>query len=182
MDRPKLRATRADLDRLPEEVKAELIGGEIVVTPAPSDWHEALVARLLLSLHDCLGAAAADRLRASRTEISARPGTSDEETVQPDVAVLPEGARPTGRDWRAPTPVWVAEVLSPSTARRDRRVKPAILAAAGVREAWVVDPDEETVETIDLVTMRRRTFARGERAASLAIPGFGLDVAALFAV
>jgi hypothetical protein len=45
-----------------------------------------------------------------------------------------------------------------------------------------VDPDAETVETIDLATLRWRNFAKGERAASLAIPGFGIDVAALFAV
>jgi Uma2 family endonuclease len=80
------------------------------------------------------------------------------------------------------TPAWVAEILSPSTAKRDRGVKIRLYAAAGVREAWLVDPETETVEVVDLATMARRTFPKGERAASVAIPGFGVDVAALFAV
>lgn len=181
MPRQKLRATREDYDRLPEVVKAELIDGEIVVTPAPSDWHETVLVRLLIALRDHLAGEAADRLRGSRTEVVAWE-EGEENILQPDAVVLPEGTKPTGRDWKAPTPVWVVEILSPSTAKRDRGVKIRLYAAAGVREAWLVDPDAETVETIDLATTRRRTFAKGERAGSLAIPGFGIDVAALFAV
>jgi len=181
MHRSRLRATRADLDRLPEKVKAELIAGEIFVTPAPSDWHEALLARLMATLHDHLGARAADRLRGSRTEVVARVG-GEENVLQPDAVVFPEGTRPTGPGWKAPTPVWVAEVLSPSTADRDRDVKVRLYAAAKVRETWLVDPDTETVETVDLASMRRCTLAKGERATSSSIPGFEIDVGALFAV
>jgi Uma2 family endonuclease len=37
-------------------------------------------------------------------------------------------------------PDLVVEILSPSTARRDRTEKKAIYAANGVREYWLVDP------------------------------------------
>jgi Uma2 family endonuclease len=181
MHRSRVRATREDYERLPEHVKAELIDGEIVVTPAPSDWHEALLSRLVFHLHDHLGASAAGRLLGSRTEVVAWE-EGEEKILQPDAVVLPEGTKPTGRDWRAPTPVWVAEILSPSTAKRDRGVKIRLYAAAGVREAWLVDPDTETIEVCDLPGRSRRVLAKGERAASVAIPGFGVDVAALFAV
>jgi Uma2 family endonuclease len=181
MQRPRVRATREDYERLPEHVKAELIDGEIVVTPAPSDWHETLLARLAILLRDHLAGQAADRLRGSRTEVFAWE-QGEEKILQPDAVVFPEGTRPTGRDWKAPIPVWVAEVLSPATAKRDRGVKIRLYAAAGVREAWLVDPDAETIEVFDLAAMRSRVFGRGERAASMAIPGFDVDVAALFAV
>jgi Uma2 family endonuclease len=177
--RPKVRATRADYERMPEEVKAELLEGELVVTPTPTDWHETLVARLMVALHGHLGKAAADRLRGSRTEVIARE-KGLEHILQPDVAVLPEGTKPTGRDWKAPTPVWVAEVLSPSTAARDRGVKLRLYAASGVREAWLVDPDTETIEVHDLAARERRVFAAGERETSVALSGFAVD--ALFAV
>jgi Uma2 family endonuclease len=178
MHRSRVRATREDYERLPEHVKAELIDGEVVMTPTPTDRHERLVFGLLFALGDQLGPLERVRIRGSRTEVFAiEKGT--EQILQPDVALLPEGARSLGA--KAPTPVWVAEVLSPSTANRDRGVKIRLYAAAGVREAWLVDPDAETVEVIDLTTMTRRTFAKGGRAASAATPGFGIDVAALFA-
>jgi Uma2 family endonuclease len=181
MHRSRVRATREDYERLPEHVKAELIDGEIVVTPAPSDWHEHLVMGLVLRLHDHLGKAGTCRIRGSRTEVCAWE-QGEEKILQPDAVVLPEGTRPTGRDWKAPTPVWVAEVLSPSTAKRDRGVKIRLYAAAGVREAWLVDPDTETIEVCDLLASGRRVFSKGERAGSTAIPGFAVDVASLFAV
>lgn len=73
-------------------------------------------------------------------------------------------------------------MLSPSTAKRDREVKTRLYAAAGVREAWLVDPDTETIEVFDLAATRSRTFGKGERAASMAILGFDVDVTDLFAV
>jgi Uma2 family endonuclease len=181
MDRSTARATREDYDRLPEEVKAELIDGEIVVTPGPSDWHEHLVTNLIFSLHDHLGIHGVNRIHGSRTEVATWEG-SEEQILQPDAVVFPEGTKPTGKSWKAPTPVWVAEVLSPSTAKRDRGVKLRIYAAAKVREAWLVDPDAETIEVVDLVTKQRHVHGKGERAASTAIPGFALDVTAFFAV
>ncbi len=179
MHRSKVRATREDYERLPEHVKAELIDGEVVMTPTPSDWHEQLVFRLIFALQDHLGPRERGRIRGSRTEVFAR-AEGREQILQPDVAALPEGSRSFGA--KAPTPVWVAEVLSPSTAKRDRGVKIRLYAAAGVREAWLVDPDAETIEVHDLAARAPRVFAKGERAESKAIPGFAVDVAGLFAV
>jgi Uma2 family endonuclease len=73
-------------------------------------------------------------------------------------------------------------VLSPSTAKRDRGVKIRLYAAAGVREAWLVDPDAVTIEVFDLGTGQRRLLAKGEHAVSKAVPGFSVDVTRLFAV
>ena len=48
-------------------------------------------------------------------------------------------------------PDLVIEVLSPSTARRDRKDKREIYTRHGVRELWLVHPDIETIEVFDLV-------------------------------
>ena len=100
----------------------------------------------------------------------------------PDVVVLPEGTEPRGKDWKRPMPVWVAEVLSPSTAARDRGVKLQLYARAGIQEAWLVDPDAETIEVHDLERKKKHMFAAGAQAVSKAIPGFHVDIAAFFAV
>jgi Uma2 family endonuclease len=42
-------------------------------------------------------------------------------------------------------PDLIAEVLSPSNLRHDTVTKAAIYARIGVREYWVVDPENETI-------------------------------------
>jgi Uma2 family endonuclease len=177
---PKVRHTRADYERLPEGACAQLIEGELVMTPAPSPRHELLVARLILRIGDCLGAEADRRLLASKFEVVAgKP--PDEEIAQPDVAVLPEGTKPTAKGWRPLAPVLVAEILSPSTERYDRGAKMRIYASAGVKEAWLLDPDAETIEIHDLSAADRRAYGRGEVAESRAVPGLVVEVGPFFA-
>ena len=47
-------------------------------------------------------------------------------------------------------PDWICEVLSPSTASKDREIKMPLYARYGVRYAWLVDPDAHTLETYEL--------------------------------
>jgi Uma2 family endonuclease len=105
----------------------------------------------------------------------------DEEIVQPDVAVLPEGVKPAAKGWRPPAPVLVAEILSPSTQRHDRGAKLRIYRAAGVKEAWLLGPDAETIEVHDLATGGERLYARGEAAESRAVPEIAIEVGPFFA-
>lgn len=177
---PKVRHTRADYDRLPEGACAQLIEGELVMTPAPSPRHELLIARLILRIGACLGAEAERRVLGSRFEVVAgRP--PDEEIVQPDVAVLPRGVVSSAKEWRPPAPVLVAEILSPSTRRYDRGAKLRIYAVAGVKEAWLLDPDAGTIEVHDLETGTARTYADDESAESRAVRGLRVEVRSFFA-
>jgi Uma2 family endonuclease len=47
-------------------------------------------------------------------------------------------------------PDWVCEILSPSTARRDRVTKRHLYAKHGVRHYWLLDPDTRTLEALEL--------------------------------
>lgn len=49
-------------------------------------------------------------------------------------------------------PPLVVEILSPSTEEKDRATKRGWYARLGVQEYWLVDPDRELVEVIDLRT------------------------------
>jgi len=72
------------------------------------------------------------------------------------------------------------EVLSPSTANRDRSVKSRLYMSAGVSEVWLIDPRTQTVEVHTEAGVR---IASGsESAASKAIAGFELSPAKLFQV
>lgn len=48
------------------------------------------------------------------------------------------------------TPDWVCEILSPSTARRDRAIKLPLYAHYGVPFAWLIDPLAHTLEAFAL--------------------------------
>ena len=181
MARPPIRFTRTDYEQLPEHIHAELIEGDLVMIPAPTPWHETLAARLHGEAYIHLGSEAPHRVLGSRLEISVWH-EGEENIIMPDVVVLPEGTISTGPNWKPATPIWIAEVLSPSTAARDRGVKLRLYARAGIKEAWLVDPDAETIEVHDLERKRKHVYAAGTQAGSKAIPGFHVDVADLFAV
>jgi Uma2 family endonuclease len=64
--------------------------------------------------------------------------------LQPDVLVTAAPLPPDAG--RVGVPLLAVEVLSASTAERDRGVKTATYLRAGVAEVWLVDPDAGTVE------------------------------------
>jgi Uma2 family endonuclease len=76
----------------------------------------------------------------------------DEQIVVPDLAGwrrerMPE--LPDAAFFELP-PDWICEALSPSTAAFDRAEKMPIYAQQGVRHAWLIDPDLQTLEAFAL--------------------------------
>ena len=172
----KIRFTRRDLEQLPEDWRAELIEGDLVMLPSPDPSHQLLVQQLVMALGAHLGPEGQPRLLFAPTDIV----IDDESVLQPDVLVLPLGTRPARRPWVIPPPIWVAEVLSPKTAMRDCSVKLALYARRGVKEAWIVDPDREHVVVHALLAGTNEVCTGA--AESRVITGFRLDVAPYFAV
>ncbi|HEV2843515.1 MAG TPA: Uma2 family endonuclease, partial [Thermoanaerobaculia bacterium] len=105
--------------------------------------------------------------------------------VQPDVVVFLKGNEPRWElSYYQGVPDLVAEVLSPSTRRRDRTIKMDAYRDAGVPEYWLVDPDARTVVVYVLepgkgYTERCRGGV-GETVGSSVLPGFRVEVAGLF--
>ena len=105
--------------------------------------------------------------------------------IQPDVLFIVDEHRPQrGARYFLGTPDLVVEVLSPSTLRTDRVAKFLAYERAGVREYWIVDPINRSVEIF--VRNEAGEYAlhgqyRGEEtAASVVLAGFTLAVAELF--
>jgi Uma2 family endonuclease len=74
-------------------------------------------------------------------------------------------------------PPMVVEVLSPSTADKDREAKRRWYAELGVLEYWLVDADREVVEVIDL---RTGTVTQTDPVRSLVLAGLELPLARIF--
>lgn len=170
------RFTVADYERLPEGMPIELVEAQLVKMPAPAPYHAGIVGRLERALWAHLGGEEADRVLASPVDLY----VDDENVFQPDLLVLPEGERARKGMKRIPVPVLVAEVLSPSTAARDRGAKRDGYRRAGVLELWLLDPEAEAVEVHDFAADRVERTGSGGTATSRAVPGFSVPVASLF--
>lgn len=143
------RWTRAEVRALIEEAplatpRYELVGGELLVTPAPRYSHQSVVARLIVALNAYLAVNPVGVVLTSPFEVD----LEDESLVQPDVFVLPlaEARRLNVKEWRPAESLLLAvEVLSPSSARHDR-VRKRPLYQRHVPEYWIVDVDARLIE------------------------------------
>ncbi len=74
----------------------------------------------------------------------------DETEIFPDVAVFETPLNVTERGAIRGIPVFVAEILSPSTHKKDRTIKKSLYERIGVKEYWIVDPRNKSVEVYRL--------------------------------
>ena len=129
---------------LPDDgMRHELLDGMHAVTPAPSLLHQRAVGRLHVVLHAALREHHDVELLTSPADIVL--GARD--LVQPDLFVVNKArdrARPEWPD--VGVPLLAVEILSPTTAARDRGVKRRIYQRAGVTEYWIADLDSRLVE------------------------------------
>lgn len=144
-------ATYADLVALPEDIKAEVLGGELVTQPSPSFDHVNVQGGMS---HYLGGPFHFDNGGSDGwwivCEIDVRFTTHD--IVRPDVAgwrrsrlSSPRSARPVDV-----VPDWICEVLSPSSTKRDRLQKFQLYARHGVPYYWLVDPAARLLEAYAL--------------------------------
>jgi Uma2 family endonuclease len=124
----------------------ELIGGELLVTPAPSPMHQIAVLALARLLADYVEAERLGLTLMSPADLELEPDT----VTQPDVFVVPSAySRDAGpfREWSQVHGLLLAvEVISPSSVHYDRFTKRAFFQRVGVPEYWVVDIDAGLVE------------------------------------
>ncbi len=127
----------------------ELIDGVAYdMSPAPRVAHQ----RILMEL----GRQFATWLRGKPCQIFPAPfdvrlpeaGESDalvETVVQPDLTVICDKRTLDEAGYRG-APELVVEILSPSTAQKDLKIKFARYERAGVKEYWIVEPEGKTVQ------------------------------------
>ena len=77
------------------------------------------------------------------------------------------------------TPDWICEVVSPSTAARDRVAKRALYAAHGVSFYWLIDPNARTLEALALESGHWRELGAWDDTATVNIAPFN-EVGRLF--
>lgn len=173
--------TYDELRALPDDgQRYELIDGVLVVPAAPSLLHMNAIAHLWAEFLPYL---TAHQLLNNFGSAPVDVRFSDRRVLQPDfIYVSPERQHLlANRQYVDGAPDLVIEVLSPSNRTFDLEEKYRIYEQEGVREYWVVDPGAETL-TIFLLQDGRFVEQPnvGGIARSVVLPGFEIDVTALF--
>jgi Uma2 family endonuclease len=179
--RPARTWTYDDLFSLPDEGKRyEIIEGDLYEIPAPG-WEHVTVVMNLIKLLGAIVEALGGRLATAPADVC----FEGVDPVQPDIMVtLPGWTGKVRRRGLQGAPDLLVEVLSPSSRGHDTFTKRALYARAGVREYWIVDPSNRTLEilTLDRDALHTRQIAVGDEIAiSPLLDGFAVPLAAVFA-
>ena len=150
------------------------------MSPPPEYTHDNIVKRLirLLTL-ELARIGNKGGLYAPRAAI----WTSDRTYLEPDLFYLSTETEAGLDPEHRTTADLVIEVISPGSAIYDRNTKADTYAALGVKELWLVDETEETVEVRTLRGDRYgegQVFARGDQLTSIAIQGLMIAVTDIF--
>lgn len=172
--------TYDDLLAMPEDnVRREIINGELIVSPSSNWWHQQLVllvSRLFAEAGRGIGEVAVAPLDVR---------LSDRDSVQPDVlfirnenfGILAADGRITG------APDIVVEIVSATSARIDRVRKFALYERAAVPEYWILDYRDRTVVINELRDGRYHAIAADAdgRIRSRILPSLAVSADDLFA-
>jgi Uma2 family endonuclease len=171
----------ADLQQMPDDgLQYELYDGEVRVVPSPTNRHQFVLLNLVAVLMEY------ERRHGGRLLFAPSDVVFTQyNVVQPDLLYFSEERRHLVR-LDTPTnaaPDLTVEVISPGTSTHDRVRKQATYARFGVREYWIVDPFDETMEIFSLDGKSYRpaqVTARAGVAVSPTIPGLSVSVARIF--
>ena len=171
--------TREDFLSLPDHVRAELIHGELYVTPAPRRTHQRTLLRLSRILAEQVDQLSGELFLAAH-DVFLPSG----DIVQPDLMYV--GAEQAGisrEDGIHGVPRLVIEIISPAVPERDRVIKRSLYERNGVPEYWMVEPEDEGIQLLCLRQQRFKPhgwFTTGTVLHSRAVPGLSVPIDGLF--
>jgi Uma2 family endonuclease len=174
------------LAALPEHVTGEILNGELYAMPRPTGRHGLVERGLIFNLS---GPFDFGRGGPGGWWIIQEPEVHfihDVEVAVPDLAGWRRERMPSiPEDHRfEAVPDWLCEILSPSTAKKDRAVKLPLYARYGVAHVWIVDPAAQTLEAFELFEGRWTLIATLKEDDPVAVPPFaavGFSLADLWA-
>jgi Uma2 family endonuclease len=171
----------------PEGERWELIhGAAYAMSPAPSPTHQRLVVGLVSAIHNALSDSDCQAFVAPfdvRLPDHAEADESIETVVQPDILVICDASKLDANGCKG-APDLIVEILSPSTAGKDRKEKFALYEQHGVKEYWIVYPFEQLIELFTLDAQGRygqpAVFAGNDRLTSRLFPEVQIELQRVF--
>jgi len=130
---------------LDEGERFELINGEAYAMSAPNARHQEILGELFSQFHNYLRGKPCKVYPAPfDVRLYYEEDESDDTVVQPDITVICDEKK-RGYEGCRGAPDLVIEILSPSNTAIEMERKLKLYQEAGVREYWIVDPENNRV-------------------------------------
>lgn len=161
--------------------RCEIIDGVLYMTsPAPNELHQKTSIRIAHYLFSYIELAGKGRIYTAPFDVE----LSANIVVQPDILViLSANQQSITRTHIVGAPDLIIEILSPGTTSYDRSIKSATYARTGVKEYWLADPQQRTVEVLVLekaTYFSISTFRAQETLHSRVVPYLPIQIEAFF--
>ena len=140
--------TEDDYYNLPENIRAELIEGNLIYNhAAPSRIHQTILGELYTAINNHIKSKGGP-CRVYPAPFAVKLRKDRKTIVEPDISVICDRDKLTDRGCTG-APDWIIEIISPGNSSHDYILKLNLYADAGVREYWIVDPRRRTVTVHD---------------------------------
>jgi Uma2 family endonuclease len=176
----KKKYTYQDYCQLPKEVRAEILEGELVMSPSPFRKHQRISREIEFRLCQWVEKHHLGEVYDAPFDVVLSPHN----IVQPDLLYISKERQELLTEANVQgAPDLIIEILSSKDKKRDTITKKAIYEKYGVKEYWVVDPDAEVVSVFILegdVFKKREIYTRNQILKSAFLPGFSLMLEEIF--
>ena len=170
--------TLEDFLALPENQRAELVHGNLYLLAAPSRIHQ----KVSFQISRCIG----NFIDANKGKCEVYPAPFDvylfgDDSIiyEPDISVICNPDILTDKGCSG-APDWIIEIVSPSTSSSDYVKKTRHYQAAGVKEYWIVNPDEKNVVVYCFSNSSQFTiYAFSDPVPVSIYPGFSITISEL---
>jgi Uma2 family endonuclease len=134
-------------ESLPEGTLCQLINNKLIMSPAPLDIHQQILGFIFLEVGSYLKKNNLGEIRVAPYDVR----FSKQNIFQPDIIFIKnENLNKIDRTGLKGAPDLVIEILSPSTGHLDYVEKKNIYEKYGVKEYFIVDPENKKVDTFIL--------------------------------
>lgn len=141
--------TEEDYYNLPEDVRAELIEGNLIYNQAaPSRAHQTILMELSGTIRNYLRSKGGP-CRVFPAPFAVKLREDRKTIVEPDISVICDKSKLTDRGCTG-APDWIIEIVSPGNPGNDYILKLNLYAESGVKEYWIVDPARKSVFVYNL--------------------------------
>ncbi len=180
LEKIKKQYTYEDYAKLPEGAPYQLIGGELIMTPSPVPYHQIILRKIGFELVKFVEERKLGEVLYAPMDVY----LSEIDTFQPDILFISnERLNIIGEKKIESAPDLVIEILSESTAYYDLKHKKRMYEKTGVKEYWIVDPMEKSIEVYENASGGFKIFSQSiekGRVNSKLLEGFGVELEKVF--
>ena len=154
------RYTYKDYLLIDDDKRYEVMKGELIMVPAPFTIHQRVLIRLSVIFSNFIKEKKPGEVLVAPTDVV----LSEDIVVQPDILFISKERLDIIKEAAIMgIPDLIVEIISPSSASYDTVEKRDIYEEYGVKEYWLVFPQEKAIEVLTLEGGLYREFCKGRK-------------------